>query len=383
MRVTVALLVLAALAAIVAAPERSADATQRAGASAACKRECAQRAERRCAKERPGTAKRRCQRRVKRKCARRARCRRGVRRYRIGGFAYALLLNRHGAWTGPRLPSGEPDFSVIDDILELAPTHLRLTQPPNRCVRGQCATLQPRDPEVLAQLLRLRDAGIKIGAALNIAREIRAGRYRRRSPDEVVRHACRIKRADAHGLYDWLFLDFVTEAPRARQITRRITFGTRCPDARWRTMTNASGYLARPNLPRDAIAHAKRFSLLVAPADRLWKRLHAAAAGRRPALMPADRRFIADVRRKFPRAMPILKLEVPHQAGRIFGVLDREVQASLLRRWARAQYRHGFRIIYPLFIYPGGIQPSYDSRHHGTFDVIANLLAADLNRTEP
>ena len=265
---------------------------------------------------------------------------------------------------------------MIDDILRARPTHLRLSHPPNRCIGGQCSTLQPRDPAVLKQLLRLRDAGIKIGAALNIAREIRDGRYRRRSPDEVVRHACRIKRADTHGLYDWLFLDFVHEAPRARQITRRITFGTRCPDARWRTMTNASGYRARPQLPRDAIAHAKRFSLLVGPAAQVRRRLAAAAAGEGPILTRADRLFLADVRRNYPRAAALLKLEIPHQTGRIFGALERQ----LLERWARAQRRLGFTTIYPLFIYPGGSQPNYDSREQGTFERIAELLGADLAR---
>lgn len=313
-------------------------------------------------------------------CHRRPRCRAPARRPRIGGIAYAMLLDHHGDWTGPRLPSGEPDFSVIDDILAVGPTHLRLTQPPNRCVRDLCPTLQPNDPEVLAQLLRLRDAGIKIGAALNIAREIRDGRRRRRSPDEVVRHACRIKRADVHGLYDWLFLDFVAEAPRAHAINRRITKGGGCSAGRWRTMINASGVGSAKNLPRGAFAHARRFRLLVAPRAVVLRRVRAAAAGRRGALTPSDRRFVAEVRRRRPHAMPVLKLEVPHQAGRVFAGLSRDTQLALLRRWAQAQHRHGFRMIYPLFIYPGGGHPVYDSRSQGTFELMGGLLRRDLAR---
>lgn len=293
----------------------------------------------------------------------------------VNGFAYAFLLNRHGGWTGPTNSNREPLKWVVDRIIEANPSHLRLTAAANTCKKGECYTLKPNRPSVAAEMRRLRDAGIKLGAAVNIART-KGGK--RRTVKDVVNHACRIKKADKGNFYSWIFLDFSRSQPKRREIGNRIRKGTGCSAGGWKIVTNSSGYKRTLRMPNGAVAHAKRFSLLVGGTKKqIKKRLRAAANGKRSVLAANDRRFITDVKRKYPRSYPILKLEVPHQSGKIFAQMPANVQRKLLERWAKVGRRKGFKIIYPLFVFPSGNYVAYDSVAEGTYDTMVGLMELD------
>ena len=291
----------------------------------------------------------------------------------IDDIAYAFLLNRHGGWTGPEQPNGEPESWVADKVIEANPSHLRVTDAASTCGAGECYTLQPNSPDVRRQLERMRDAGIKLGAAINIARSD----HGKRSVSEVVEHACRIKQADDHNLYSWIFLDFSSSQPKRFQIATKIKRGTGCSAGGWDVITNSSGYKKSYKLVRGALGHAKRFSLLVGGSDaKIKQRLIEAAEGRRSAITADDERFLADAKKKYKGAQPLLKLEVPNQTGNIFAQLSGDVQRALLERWSNAQRRQGFKMIYPLFVFPGN-QPEYDSVAEGTYDLMVDLIAHD------
>src|SRR5690606_21964841 len=148
------------------------------------------------------------------------------------------------------------------------------TSAANQCDARECYTLQPNRPEVRRELRRLRDAGIKLGAAINTARTVGG---RTRTVQDVVNHACRIKQADReNNFYSWLFLDFMRSQPRRLKIANRIRSGKGCPAGGWRIVTNSSGYKKSIKMPRGASAHAKRFSLLVGKRNVVRRRLIAA-----------------------------------------------------------------------------------------------------------
>ena len=293
-----------------------------------------------------------------------------ARTQQIDSIAYAFLLNRHGGWTGPETVAGVPESWVADRVIAAHPSHLRVTDAASTCTHSECYTLQPNSVAVALQLRRMRDAGIKLGAAINIARSD----HGRRSISDVVDHACRIKQADRENLYSWLFLDFSSSQPKRFEIATKIKRGTGCDAGGWNVITNSSGYKKSYRLVRGALGHAKRFSLLVGGSDSAIKeRLIDAAEGRRSTLTDDDRRFLKDVKRKYPGADPMLKLEVPHQTGRIFAELPGRVQRSLLEKWARGQRRHGYKMVFPLFVFPGN-QPSYNSLAEGTYELMVDLM---------
>ena len=295
----------------------------------------------------------------------------------IRSIAYSFLINRYGGWTGPEGLLGNPQTWVVDAIIAADPSHLRITDAANTCGSGECFTLQPNEPEIAREMRQLRDAGIKLGAAVNIAFTDGGGR---RSVSDVVNHACRIKQADDENFYSWIFLDFATSQPNRLEIANKVRAGKSCPAGGWRIITNSSGYKKSNEMPRGAIAHAKRFSLLVGGSDATIKqRLIDAAAGRRPVLTDSDHRFLDDVSKKYPEAYPVLKLEVPNQAGEIFAELPLDVQLSLLEKWARGQKRNGYKMIYPLFVFPGN-QAEYDSIAEGTYALMLSLMALDRTR---
>lgn len=292
----------------------------------------------------------------------------------IRSIAYSFLINRYGGWTGPENLLGAPQSWVADAIIDANPSHLRITDAANTCDPSECFTLQPNDPAIAREMRQMRDAGIKLGAAINIAF---TDDGKRRSVSDVVNHACRIKQADDEDFYDWIFLDFATSQPNRLEIANKIRSGKGCPAGGWQIVTNSSGYKKSNKMPRGAIAHAKRFSLLVGGSDATIKqRLVDAARGRRPVLTDSDHRFLEDVAKKYPEAYPVLKLEVPNQAGQIFAELPTDVQVSLLEKWARAQKRYGFKMIYPLFVFPGN-HPGYNSITELTYELMVGLMALD------
>lgn len=296
-----------------------------------------------------------------------------AKRENVRSIAYAFLINKHGGWSGPT-DGRDPRPGIVDRIIEANPSHLRVTSAANQCDSRECYTLEPNRPAVRRELLRLRAAGIKLGAAVNTARTVGG---QRRTVEDVVDHACRIKQR-AGEYYDWLFLDFMRSQPKRLKIANRIKRGKGCPAGGWKIVTNSSGYRKKIKMPRGAAAHAKRFSLLVGKRNVVRKRLKKAARGKRSVLVAADRRFIRDVKRKYPDAWPILKLEAPNQTGGIFAQLSTDVQRSLLDKWAAASRRVGFKVIHPLFVYPAGSgHHVYDSVNEGTYDLLVRLIAAD------
>jgi hypothetical protein len=297
----------------------------------------------------------------------------GTKRENVRSIAYAFLINKHGGWSGPT-QGRDPRPGIVNRILQANPSHLRITSAANQCDRRACYTLAPNRPEVRDELMRLKDAGIKLGAAINTARTVGG---KRRTVKDVVNHACRIKKRSGH-LYDWLFLDFMRSQPKRLAIANRIKRGKGCSAGGWKIVTNSSGYKKSIKMPSGAAAHAKRFSLLVGKRKAVRKRLIKASRGKRSVLVEADRRFIRDVKRKYPEAWPVLKLEAPNQTGRVFAKLSTKVQRGLLERWAAASRRMGFKVIHPLFVYPAGKGHTvYDSVSEGTYDLLVKLIARD------
>ena len=297
-----------------------------------------------------------------------------ARTEKIRSIAYSFLINRYGGWTGPENLLGDPQHWVVDSIIAANPSHLRITDAANTCEPGECFTMQPKDNAVARQLRELRDAGIKLGTAINIAH---TDGGRKRSVQDVVDHACKMKQADDENLYSWIFLDFSSSQPKRLEIANKIRSGKGCPAGGWRIMTNSSGYKKSYHLARGALAHAKRFSLLVGGSDSAIKeRLVEAARGQRPILTDSDHRFLEDVKKKYPEAYPVLKLEVPNQVAQIFAELPTDVQSSLIEKWARGQERNGYKMIYPLFVFPGN-HPPYNSLEELTYQLMVSLMALD------
>jgi hypothetical protein len=296
----------------------------------------------------------------------------GTSRENVRSIAYAFLINKHGGWSGPT-QGRDPRPEIINRIIQADPSHLRITSAANQCDRRACYTLAPNRPSVRDALMALKEAGIKLGAAINTARTVGG---KRRTVKDVVDHACRMKKRVGR-LYDWLFLDFMRSQPKRLAIANRIKRGKGCPAGGWKLITNSSGYKKSIRMPSGAAAHAKRFSLLVGNRKVVRKRLIKAARGKRSVLVESDRRFLRDVKRKYAEAWPILKLEAPNQTG-AFSTLSTKVQRSLLKRWAVASRRMGFKVIHPLFVYPAGKGHTvYDSVREGTYDLIADLIARD------
>jgi hypothetical protein len=267
----------------------------------------------------------------------------------IDDMAYGIVINRHGAWTGPEKAGGKPKSWVAKRVIAAHPSHLRVTDAASTCTRRECYRLRPQR-SARRQLRRMRDAGIKLGAAINIARSDHGPR----SVSDVVDHACKIKKADRADLYSWIFLDFASSQPRRHEIANKIKRGKGCSAGGWNVVTNSSGYKKTYNLANGALGHAKRFSVLVGGSEsEIKQRLVDVAEGRRSAINSADKRFLEDVDRKYPGAQPLLKLEVPNQTGRIFAELTTRVQRSVLKRWSKAQRRRHFKVVYPLFVFPG------------------------------
>jgi hypothetical protein len=309
----------------------------------------------------------------------------------LNSIAYGVLINSWGHWVAPR-EGGEPDEGVIDRLIAARPAYLRVTSTGHRCPRPspeakRCQLAQPGNPVVTEWLYRLREAGIRLGVGINAY-------YRKKKPRPVrgvLRHACAIKSDDAFALYDFLFLDFpLQRGDRVLQrLIDRIHRGERCPAGGWRLiMTNDTFFHSRRAAePAQRVwVHAKRFELLDGEEDRErergtvpeWKeKARRAAAGRIPAILAEDRSFIHEIHRSYPNSHAVLKLEVSYQTGDRFGKLSTRNQKRLLKRWSRAQERHGFKVVYPLFVHQGRAAHHYDSRAEGTYRLIKRLICRD------
>jgi hypothetical protein len=310
----------------------------------------------------------------------------------LNSFAYGILLNSWGHWVAPR-EDGEPDEAVLDALLDARPAYLRITSTGNRCPHPdrpeakRCHLAQPGNTVVTQWLLRLKAAGIKLGAGINAY-------YRKKKPRPVrgvIRHACALNTADTYNLYDFLFLDFpLQRSDRALQtLIDKIHRGRRCPVGGWRLIMTNDTFFHSPKAaePADRVwIHAKRFELLDGEEDRPqdrgkvpeWKeKARLAAAGKIPSILAEDRSFIREIHRRYPKSHAVLKLEVSYQTGDRFGKLSTRNQKRLLKRWSAAQRRHGFKMIYPLYVHKGRASNHYDSRAEGTYRLIKRLICRD------
>lgn len=312
-------------------------------------------------------------------------------------MAYTVFLSKKGEWIGPRKADGSIDLSIIDDIIEqrrgfARPKFLRMTTASNDCPdprREPCWTGVPAEGTKEYEALRdLKDAGMKIGVAINVYRKPEppegcdegwddpTKRNRCIRPvSEVVAHAKEINDTDGN-LYDYIFLDFAPRRTPAggagvddlQEVVDRVR-----DEAGWaRRMTNATGFSSenRQNTAHGMWGDAKRFEIFRG-AD--WKeKVDRVLSGEWEAIRPEDMRFINFIEDHRPDSYAILKLEVPGQVRR-FGQLASHEQEKLLRLWARGQAEYGYKMMYPLFIHGnaahGDPEREYDSRDeaNGTF----------------
>jgi hypothetical protein len=307
----------------------------------------------------------------------------------VNSIAYGVLLNSWGRWVGPR-EGGEPDYEIIERLRSAHPAYLRVTTPGNRCPKRlpdakPCMDAQPGNPIVAGWLQQLRKAGISLGAGINAYYRKNKARPAR----GVIRQACAIKKANANGLYDFVFLDFALRRRHVLQrVIDRIHSGRGCSAGGWRLIMTNDTIFHSPDAADPAArvwAHAKRFSLLDPEDGRDkgkvpdWKQDARLAARRKiPSILAPDRSFIHGIRRRYPHSHVVLKLEVPHQTGDRFGRLSSRIQRRLLRRWGRAEERQGFKTIFPLYVHQGRAKDDYVSWKEGTFRLQKRLIC--MNR---
>ena len=302
-------------------------------------------------------------------------------------FAYGVFLNKQGRWIGPRRPSNEPALGVIDDLIDARPRYLRLTTASNECpVRAvkpsDCKTGLP--VKALTETPRfqeLMDSGIRLGVGINAAFDTQEHDEPTRPVREVIQHACEIKARDDAGVYDFIFLDFSLKRRNNDELQRivdAIRTGRECPPESsegWGlVMTSDTTFRSAvaTESSRRAWAHGKRFELL--EGSKWRERVRKAVRGRRSPLVREDRRFIDYIERRDPKSHPMLELEVAHQTTR-FSRLDRGVQRKLLELWAKAQEKHDFDMVYPLYVHGHGDGlHAYDSRAEGTYGLQRKLM---------
>jgi len=284
-------------------------------------------------------------------------------------LAYGMMLSS-GRWTGPRDQGGEPDLSIIDDILTekagyAMPQYLRFTS------AASSGSGVPADGSIeLKAAQKLVAGGVQLGIAIDTY-----PRGTGRSIDSVLSQVNEIRTASEHAghVYSWIFLDMA--------VHRTPTGGHGLDDlqqvvdgviaAGWpKVIINATGFTPRnyQYLPQRTWGMAKAFGIM--SAKNVQTAAGAVTTDPAVALQPGDIQFADYVNQHRPGSAAILKLEVPSQSQR-FRTLSKAEQDALLELWAQGGAQHGYRPIYPIFlpgVDPNGSQATmYDSVTAGTF----------------
>lgn len=364
------------------------------------------------------------------------------------GMAYATMLFRDGTWLcngkrrGYSCDQHSRDIAarLLEDAASEAPGEyaspqwLRVGTASAICANGAverwalvpgtnrqadgCETGVPKPPptgacpdpdaEEWCAMKALKDAGFKLGVAINACNKDRATKLCKRDVREVAWHACAIKKADRGELFDYIFLDFAWQQKRALQtIVNLVRFGRhdrygkgarrKCIQAgrhlKWDlVMTNdrLTPFWKRNPYPKRVWIHANHVRVLGGDpgsamdsnrdgdlTDEGWYQRAIAASSKSdgswngPIIDQLDRRFIRRVYRSDPRGYPMLKLEMPSQTAKL-AMLPPENQCVLIARWARAQTQNQAMphwTIFPLFSHgflrdeedPFDDSPHYDS----------------------
>ena len=240
----------------------------------------------------------------------------------------------------------------------------------------------PDSEDVRERLAGLRDAGMHLGVSINAYWVHKTRRDKHKKVKKVLDEACDI-REGTDGLYDWIFLDFALNRTSAEleRLVKGLKAGSRCHGEGWQWVATNSTNWSNPDSARTtaaASAHAGRLAVMNnGPGDssNKWRlRAKLAAKGKYPAIGPRDLAFVKHIRKVSPGSTPILKLEIPHQTSN-FATLSGGVQRSLIRQWANARKRHGFELMFPLYVHARSTAHAYDSRKEGTFDLQRRLLS--------
>lgn len=295
------------------------------------------------------------------------------------GYAYTLLLSGNGNWIGPKL-DGQPDLTIFDAIEAAQPEFARVTT--HSGPRGVATPVPiPSSQEITDRLIGLRDMGIHLGVSLNAFWVHGTKRKMHKSVGKVLSEACTIRTA-TEGLYDWIFLDFALSRTTSElhKLVEGLKSGDRCDGLGWeRVMTNSTNWKNADSarLPRGAWSHGSRIALMnngAGDAHNKWRtRARLAAEGKYPAIGPSDIAFVDHAHDVSRDSMPVLKLEIPHQTSN-FASLQGGIQRELISRWAAAGRKHGFELMFPLFVHKRSTPFAYDSRKEKTFALQVRLL---------
>lgn len=284
-------------------------------------------------------------------------------------LAYSMMFSS-GRWTGPRDRAGNPDLSIIDDILTAKagyaiPQYLRMTS-----AASSGSGVPAAGSTELKAAQKLVAGGIKLGIAINTDPE-RTGR----SADAVLAQVKQIRTASerAGHIYSWIFLDMAVHRTPAGgsgvNDLQQVVDGVIA--AGWpKVIINATGFTPKnyQALPLRTWGMAKAFGAM--SAANFQTTAASVATDPAVALQTGDTQFADYVNQNREGSTAILKLEVPSQSQR-FRTFSRTDQTTLLTLWAQGGAQHGYQPIYPIFlpgVNPNGNQATmYDSVTAGTF----------------
>jgi hypothetical protein len=315
-----------------------------------------------------------------------------ARGHRAIAMADAFLVEETGGWFCPSLKvecGGSDSQSFASRLLQpgnltpKGPTlYLRAAKARNDCQEGndQCADLGVPNPTLpclpsatntpFCALKSLKDAKVKLGIVISAKRD---DSELPRDAGALAWHACQIRKADVHHLYDFMFMDytFKMKPPAVRQAARLIQRGkvrregktVKCDAGGWPHLiindTTWKPYAPdRYNLDTGAWAHAKRVDAI----GRAGIPTNGDSA-----LTRTDLAFVDEVNDLGSRA--VLRLEVTPDSSE-FAQLRPMLQCSLLGRWARQQAKRAYTFIFPLFAHGASGPPDnhpYNSLVERTF----------------
>jgi hypothetical protein len=284
-------------------------------------------------------------------------------------LAYGMMLSS-GRWTGPRDRAGNPDLSIIDDILTekagyAVPQYMRLTS-----AAASGSSVPAAGSVELHAVQKLVSGGVQLGVAIDTYPDGTG-----RSADSVLTQVQQIRAASerAGRLYSWIFLDKAVHRTPAGghglNDLQQVVDGVIA--AGWsKVIINATGFTPKnfEDLPLRTWGMAKAFGVM--SAKNVQATVGSVTTDPTVALQPGDIQFADYVNRNREGSTAILKLEVSSQSQR-FRTLSQAQQTTLLELWAQGGVAHGYRPIYPIFlpgVDPNGNQATmYDSVTAGTF----------------